>query len=164
MIQKRVNHYASSIVLGLNDALVELTGALAGLTFALRDGKIIALSGLVLGIAASLSMAASSYLSSREEAYESSKKISLKKSVYTGIAYLITVLILVLPYFILTDVYSALVTTLVLAILIIVAYSGYVAKQRKISFWRKFFEMAVITASVSVISFLIGTVLRDTFL
>ena len=36
--------YAGSIVLGLNDALVELTGALAGLTLALQNVKLIALS------------------------------------------------------------------------------------------------------------------------
>ena len=51
--------YAGSIVLGLNDALVELTGALAGLTLALQNVKLIALSGLITGIAASMSMAAS---------------------------------------------------------------------------------------------------------
>jgi len=46
--------YAGSVVLGLNDALVELTGALAGLTLAFRNVNIIALSGLVTGIAAGL--------------------------------------------------------------------------------------------------------------
>jgi rubrerythrin len=37
--------YTGSIVLGLNDALVELTGALAGLTLALQDTQLIALTG-----------------------------------------------------------------------------------------------------------------------
>ncbi len=46
--------YAGSIVLGMNDALVELTGALAGLTLALQDTKLIALSGLITGIAAAV--------------------------------------------------------------------------------------------------------------
>jgi len=162
MVTKKVN-FASAIVLGLNDALVELTGALAGLTFALREGKIIALSGLIIGIAAALSMAASEYLSVREEP-KNNKRLSLKKAVYTGITYLIAVLILVSPYFIFTEVYLSLGTTLILAILIIAVYSGYAAEQRKISFWRKFFEMAIITLSVSIISFLIGTILRNALL
>jgi len=67
------------MVLGLNDALVELTGTLAGLTFALKNTRLIALSGLITGIAATLSMAASEYLSARTE-QESSR--ALKSSVY----------------------------------------------------------------------------------
>lgn len=62
--------YAGSIVLGLNDALVELTGTLAGLTFAFGNSRIIAVTGLIMGVAAALSMAASGYLSSREEDVE----------------------------------------------------------------------------------------------
>jgi hypothetical protein len=67
MLDEERLQYAGSVVLGLNDALVELTGALAGLTLALQNVKLIALSGLITGIAASMSMAASEYLSTRSE-------------------------------------------------------------------------------------------------
>jgi rubrerythrin len=67
MLEEERLEYAGSIVLGLNDALVELTGALAGLTLALQNGRIIAIIGIITGIAASMSMAASGYLASREE-------------------------------------------------------------------------------------------------
>src|SRR3989304_527579 len=59
MLDEERLQYAGSVVLGLNDALVELTGALAGLTLALQNVKLIALSGLIPGIAASMSMAES---------------------------------------------------------------------------------------------------------
>jgi VIT1/CCC1 family predicted Fe2+/Mn2+ transporter len=59
--------YVGSMVLGLSDALVELSGTLAGLTFALQNTRLIALSGLITGISATLSMASSEYLSSRSE-------------------------------------------------------------------------------------------------
>ena len=58
-------NYVGSIVLGLNDALVELTGTLAGLSFALQNTKLIAAVGIITGIAASLSMGASEYLSTK---------------------------------------------------------------------------------------------------
>ncbi|RLD21521.1 MAG: rubrerythrin family protein, partial [Bacteroidetes bacterium] len=58
-------NYAGAIVLGLNDALVEFTGTLAGLTFAFANNLIVGSTGLVMGVAASLSMAASGYLASR---------------------------------------------------------------------------------------------------
>jgi VIT1/CCC1 family predicted Fe2+/Mn2+ transporter len=64
--EDRLN-YMGSVVLGLNDALVELTGALAGLTFALQNPSLIALTGSITGIAAAFSMAASEYLSTKSE-------------------------------------------------------------------------------------------------
>ncbi|MEM2175295.1 MAG: VIT1/CCC1 family protein, partial [Candidatus Micrarchaeia archaeon] len=67
LINEEFLEYTSSLVLGLNDALVELTGSLAGLTFALQNNKLIAISGLITGISASLSMAASEYLSTKNE-------------------------------------------------------------------------------------------------
>ena len=55
------------MVLGLNDALVEFTGALAGYTFALQNTLLVAMTGLITGVAASLSMATSEYLSTKSE-------------------------------------------------------------------------------------------------
>ena len=86
--------YMGSIVLGLNDALVELTGALAGLSFALQNTKLVALAGLVTGIAASMSMAASAYLSKKSEGDAN----PTRSAIYTGIAYITTVILLVLPF------------------------------------------------------------------
>ena len=57
MLDEERLQYVGSMVLGLNDALVELTGTLAGLSLALQNTKLIALSGLVTGISATLSMA-----------------------------------------------------------------------------------------------------------
>src|SRR5574341_282925 len=93
MLDEEHLHYVGSVVLGLNDALVELTGALAGLTLALQNTELIALTGLITGIAASLSMAASEYLSTRSEETE---KHPFRAAVYTGIAYIITVTLLIL--------------------------------------------------------------------
>jgi len=57
LIEEKRLEYTGSIVLGLNDALVEMTGALAGLTLALQNTRLIALSGLVTGIAAASDIA-----------------------------------------------------------------------------------------------------------
>jgi len=149
--------YASSIVLGLNDALVELTGALAGLTLALQNGKIIAVIGLITGIAASMSMAASGYLSSKEEAISKSPK---KSALYTGIAYVITVILLVFPYIVFKNVYFALILTLVISILIIAGYTFYITTAKSQNFSKRFIEMAAISLTVALISFIIGYLLR----
>jgi len=149
--------YVGSIVLGLNDALVELTGGLAGLTFALRSARLVALSGLIVGLAAALSMAASGYLSTKAEKGE---KAPLKSAVYTGATYVVTVILLVLPYLVLGNPYVALACTLIAAMLIVAAFNYYISVARDESFRRLFLEMAGVCLGVSALSFAIGYAAR----
>jgi VIT1/CCC1 family predicted Fe2+/Mn2+ transporter len=149
--------YASSIVLGLNDALVELTGALTGFTLALKHSTIIAVAGLITGIAASLSMAASGYLSTKEDPYQ---KKPLVSAFYTGIAYLITVILLITPYLIFKNVYAALVIMLITGIFVIAFYTFYISTAKSLKFWPRFREMLFISLSIAFISFLIGLLIR----
>ncbi|MDZ7724134.1 MAG: VIT1/CCC1 transporter family protein [candidate division KSB1 bacterium] len=158
LIDEERLQYAGSIVLGLNDALVELTGALAGLTLALQNTALIALSGSITGIAAALSMGASEYLSTKSE--ETQKK-PLRASLYTGTAYLLTVIVLILPYLILDNYYWCLAFTLLGAILIIALFNYYIAVAKDESFRHRFWEMAGLSLSVAAFSFLIGFLLRS---
>jgi VIT1/CCC1 family predicted Fe2+/Mn2+ transporter len=157
---ERLN-YAGAIVLGLNDALVEFTGTLAGLTFAFGNNLIIGSTGLVMGVAASLSMAASGYLASREEEIEDTNPIT--SAIYTGSAYIITVVFLVLPYFLLSNPYYALVIMLGVTIIIIALYTYYISVAKAISFKKRFVEMALISLTVAVISFGIGMIIKNVF-
>ena len=149
--------YTGSMVLGLNDALVELTGALAGLTLALRNTQLIALTGLITGIAAALSMASSEYLSTKAE---ETTKNPVKASIYTGIAYIMTVVVLVLPYLLFTNYYICLACTLVAALLIIGFFNYYISVAKDFSFKERFFEMAGLSLGVATLSFFIGYIIR----
>jgi len=149
--------YIGAIVLGLNDALVELTGSLAGLTLALRHTRLIALSGLIVGIAAAFSMGASAYLSAKADAAD---KQPLRAAIYTSTAYLLTVLLLVVPYLLLRNPYLCLALTLGVAVAIVAAFNYYIAVARGASFRRQFFEMAGISLSVAALSFGVGFALR----
>ena len=159
MLNEKRLDYIGSIVLGLNDALVELTGALAGYTFAIQDSRNIALLGLITGISASLSMGASEYLSKKQEKEER----ALSSSLYTGIAYIITVALLVLPFLLLSNPFINLGITVVIAVLIIFFFNYYISVAKDLSFKKRFLEMAGISIAVAVISFLIGWAVR-TFL
>lgn len=154
LIKDKPLGYLGSVVLGLNDALVELTGVLAGLTFGLQNSKMIASVGIITGIAAAFSMAGSEYLSTKTENNGEIKPITA--SVYTGIAYILTVIILILPYLIFENVYIALSLTLVATILIIAAFNYYTAIAKGYSFKKRFFEMVSISLGVACISFIIG--------
>jgi len=158
MIEEKKLDHVGSIVLGLNDALVELTGVLAGLTFALQNTKLIALAGLITGIAASFSMAASEYLSKRAEDENADALVS---SLYTGAAYIITVVLLILPYLLISNFFISLGATLVIAVLIIFLFNYYISVAKDLNFRRRFTEMAVISLGVAALSFGIGFVIRQ---
>ncbi len=157
MLDEESLRYAGSIVLGLNDALVELTGALAGLTLALQNTQLIALSGMITGVAAALSMAASEYLSTSSEETE---KNPMKASIYTGIAYIITVAILILPYLIFENYYACLAFVLIAAVLIIAGFNYYISVARDVPFRRRFLEMAGVSLGVATLSFVLGYFIR----
>jgi len=160
MLDEERLRYTGSMVLGLNDALVELTGSLAGLTLALQNTKLIALTGSITGIAAALSMGASEYLSTKAEA---TSKNPLRAAIYTGVTYLFTVLFLVLPYLLLRNYFLCLGCTLAEAILIIAFFNYYISVAKDEPFRRRFVEMAGLSLSVAALSFLIGYLIR-TFL
>jgi len=160
LIDEEKLKYAGSIVLGLNDALIELTGALAGLTFAIQNTQIIALAGLITGIAASFSMAASNYLSERADV---DSKNSIKSSAYTGIAYIITVIFLILPFLLIPNPFIALIFTIIIALLIIFLFNFYISTAKDYSFKQRFLEMVILNLSVTAITFGIGIIVREAF-
>jgi VIT1/CCC1 family predicted Fe2+/Mn2+ transporter len=157
LIDEERLRYVGSMVLGLNDALVELTGALAGFTLAFRNTHLIAMAGFITGIAASLSMAASEYLSTKSE--ESSRD-PFKASAYTGSAYVITVLFLIFPYVIFADYYFCLGFTLFNAIIVILLFTFYVSVAKDIPFWKRFSEMAMVSFGIATLTFFIGFFVR----
>ena len=65
MMRKNNFNSAGAIVLGMHDALVSLTGLIAGLAVAMADRYAIILTAIIASITASLSMAASNYLAVR---------------------------------------------------------------------------------------------------
>ena len=158
LIDEEKLRYMGSIVLGLNDALVELLGVLAGLTFTLQNNRLIAVVGLVTGIAASLSMGSSEYLVTKSE---QTAKHPIRSAIYTGSAYFLTVLLLVAPYFLLANFYLALAVAVVNAIIIIFVFNFYLAVVRELNFRERFLEMVFVSLGVAALSFGIGFVARS---
>ncbi len=160
MIDERHLRYIGSIVRGLNDALVELSGAVAGLTFVLNNTSLIGTTGFITGIAASLSMAGSEYLGSKSEETD---KNPVTASLYTGLAYLLVVLFLIFPYFLLGDVIPALAVMLANVLVVVVLFTFYTSVTRDLSFRHEFGEMAAISLGIAAVTFVIGFVIRSAF-
>ena len=159
MLDEERLQYVGAMVLGLNDALVELTGTIAGMTFALMNTRIVALSGIITGISATLSMAASNYLAERAEGNPN----ALKSSLYTGVAYLVTVVLMVAPYLIFpNDMYLyAFISMITIVILIIFVFNYYISVAKSQAFMKNFATMAGISLSVAFISFVIGILAKN---
>jgi VIT1/CCC1 family predicted Fe2+/Mn2+ transporter len=160
LIDEERLQYIGSMVLGLNDALVELTGALAGFTLALQETSIITVTGLIMGLAASLSMGTSEYLSVKAE---DNGKNPVKAALYTGITYVCTVLLLISPYFVSANVYLNLGLVIVIALIIILIFSFYISIAQDISFRQRFGEMTLVSLGITTLSFLIGYLVRSVF-
>jgi VIT1/CCC1 family predicted Fe2+/Mn2+ transporter len=159
MLDEERLKFVGAMVLGMNDALVELTGALAGFAFAMRDGKIVALAGLITGVSATLSMMASSYLSAKAEGDPAAKKSAL----YTGAMYLGTVALMVAPFLILPSdqVFVALALMFGIVVLIIASFNFYISVAKDLHFKERFWEMFLICVGVCVVSFGIGQVAKS---
>lgn len=151
--------YIGSMVLGLNDALVELAGSIAGFTFALANTKMVALSGLIVGISATFSMASSEFLSAKSEG----RSDALKSCAYTGGAYLVTVALLILPYIIFQNALVALACMLAIIVLIIAAFTYYTSVATDQPFKSRFLEMTVISFGVALLSFVVGLIAKELF-
>lgn len=152
-------HYGS-IVLGISDALIEMTGVLAGLTFALKDLKLVALSGLVTGIAASLSMGASEFLSKRAESRDS---LPIKAAFYTLASYLFVVILLISPYLLieqgrfgLEPQILSLSLTLCMGVFVVAGFNKWISVKQNQPFFSRFLEMLGILAIVTAVSYAIG--------
>ena len=159
MLDEESLQYVGSMVLGLNDALVELTGSLAGFTFAMQNTRLIALSGLIIGISATFSMASSEFLAARSEG----RSDALKSCTYTGVAYLFTVVALILPYLLLSSsqYLLALICMLVVVVLIIAGFTYYTSVAMDQPFRSRFAEMAIISIGVAVVSFFVGILAKQ---
>ena len=159
MLDEERLQYVGSMVLGLNDALVELTGSLAGFTFAMQNTRLIALSGLIIGISATFSMASSEFLAARSEG----RSDALKSCSYTGIAYLLTVVALILPYLLLGNAQYilALICMLLVVVLIIAGFTYYTSVAMDQPFRSRFVEMAGISITVAIVSFFVGILAKQ---
>ncbi len=160
MIDEDRLKYIGAVVLGLNDALVELTGVLAGLTLALQNMKLIVVAGLITGIAASLSMAVAAYLAVKQD---DDGRDPLKSALYTGVAYVFTVCFLIFPYWLTANMYLALGAAIVNAILIILVATFYISVAKNVSFRKRFVEMTVLSVIVAGLNFGLGLLVHQVF-
>ncbi|MEM4311707.1 MAG: VIT1/CCC1 family protein [Nitrososphaerales archaeon] len=158
-LDERVVRYMSFIVLGLADAIIEITGVHAGFLGVTSSTLIAGIAGLVVGFAAAISMASASYLQAR---HDPTKKPILS-AFFTGIAYIAAVTLLALPYFLTKDMLYAFTVSLAFAIIMIASFTFYGAVVAERSFSREFLLSVGLTFGTALGAFLFGEFLGGIF-
>lgn len=154
---RKKHKYAPAIVLGMHDAIVSLSGLIAGLTLALADRKTIILSAIIASVAAGLSMGASCYLAEKTN----NNPYAIRAGITTSAAYMGTCVFLIMPFFWFTNTYTALVFSFLMAVAVIIICNLCIRHTHKHSFWRHTIEMLIICTAVSIVAFAVGEVAKN---
>ncbi len=155
-VESTAVRYISFVVLGLADALVEISGIHAGSLGIYNRTEVAGLAGVVAGGAASLAMASAAYAQAKQ-GFQGSAKLS---AVYTGVSYFISAVFLATPYFLTSSMVYALSTSLILAVVMLALTTYYSTVIANKPFMRDFLEILVIllgaTAALYVFGYAVG--------
>jgi len=160
-LEEGVLNHMSSMVLAINNSIQEITGIVVGLTFAIADTLMIGKTALISGIAATLAMVASEYLSQKADSEDGSSPV--QAAVYTGIIYLAVVAFLVSPFFIFTHHYTALAAAIAAVVVIVSVFTFFMSVVKGLNYTKALAEVSIITAGVVTLSFFIGMAMKMIF-
>ncbi len=146
--------YMSFIVLGLADAVVEISGIHAGSLGVYEETRLAGLAGIIAGMAASIAMASAAYAQAKQ-GFEGSAKWS---AIYTGISYMFTAIFLALPYFLSDSMVYALSSSLIVGVVLVAMMTYYDTIISRRPFKRQFGEIAVIILAASLALYIAGYV------
>jgi VIT1/CCC1 family predicted Fe2+/Mn2+ transporter len=148
--------FFSYVILGFNDALIELTGALVGFSLALREPKIVIVAGLVSGITAAASISASAYL----EAEHENGKDPHRAAFYSGMSYLGVAALLVLPFIVTGSILWGVTLMLIVALALVFVLALYSSVVLGKSYLHQVRQILALSLGVAFISFSVGYLLN----
>ncbi|MEM3854939.1 MAG: VIT1/CCC1 transporter family protein [Conexivisphaerales archaeon] len=170
------------VLFGMNDGLVELLAAVSGLAGAYERSILVAITGLVIGIAGALSMSVGAYVSTKSEnELNQNRNLRLKLSkivfgsqqgigervtsakesaTFVGIFYIVGALVPTLPYFLPFSVMVDQLTSTLFAILAL-AVAGYLTSIISgVSGKKKVTEMVLLALGATLATYLLGNAIR----
>jgi VIT1/CCC1 family predicted Fe2+/Mn2+ transporter len=156
--EKRLD-YIGFIVLGLADAIVEITGVHAGFLGVTGSTLIAGVAGVIVGFSAAISMGSASYLQAKQD----TKKSALFSGFLTWASYFCSVVLLALPYFLIRTMIPAFVTSTSVGILLVAGFTFYGAIVFDRKFWREFFETVGLMLGTALATFLLGLIVGAAF-
>jgi VIT1/CCC1 family predicted Fe2+/Mn2+ transporter len=156
-IESSAVRYISFVVLGLADALVEISGIHAGSLGFYDKTEIAGLAGVIAGGAASMAMASAAFAQAKQGDFKGSARLS---AMYTGVSYFITAIILATPYFLTSNMIYALSTSLTLAVIILLVSTWYSVVIQEKRFLRDFVEILLILFGTTIALYAFGYIVH----
>lgn len=158
-LKEAVIKYIGFIALGLADAIVEITGTHTGFLGVTNSTLFAGISGVIVGFSAAISMASASYVQAKQDLERS----SVVSAVATGISYIISVILLAIPYFLTSSMAIAFIFSAISGIALIAFLTFYTTVVFDRTFWRDFLETTALMLITAVATFGIGTLLGKAF-
>nr|BAJ49560.1 conserved hypothetical protein [Candidatus Caldarchaeum subterraneum] len=158
-IDEPILRYIGFIALGLSDSIIEVSGVHAGFLGVTSSTLIAGVAGLVVGFAASISMGVAAYLKAKSEL----RQKTLTSGLVTGVVYILSTIILALPYFLTHDMLEAFTASVALAIILASSFTYYVAVVNETSFKREVLENTLLIMGTAAATFLFGEFLGNLF-
>ena len=165
-IQETIIKYIGSVALGLADAIVEITGVHAGFLGVTNSTLFAGISGLIVGISAAISMSSAAYLQAKQDPSmrgSSGRRLAWKSAVITGISYILSVVMLAIPYFLTHNMIYAFMFSVMAGMSLIAFLSFYSAVVFDRRFWREFLETVGLMLATAAITFVLGAFLGNVF-
>lgn len=155
-VESTAVRYISFVVLGLADALVEISGIHAGSLGIYNRTEIAGLAGVVAGGAASMAMASAAYAQAKQ-GFHGSARLS---AVYTGVSYFVSAVLLATPYFLTPSMVYALTSSLGLAVVMLALATYYSTVISNKPFTKDFLEILAILLGATVALYFFGYAVR----
>ncbi len=155
-VESSAVRYISFVVLGLADALVEISGIHAGSLGFYDKTEIAGLAGVIAGGAASLAMASAAYAQAKQ-GFKGSAKLS---ATYTGISYFVTAIMLATPYFLTANMVLAMASSLAFAVVILAVTTWYSIVIQAKPFMKDFLEILLILFAATIALYAFGYLVR----
>ncbi|MFP3268935.1 MAG: VIT1/CCC1 family protein [Desulfurococcales archaeon] len=158
-LDEKIVKYMSFVILGLADAIVEINGVHAGFLGVTESTIVTGIAGLVVGLSAAISMSSAAYLQAKHDVGKSPKT----SAIMTGIAYILAVLALALPYFLIRRMISAFAVSVSLGIVMIAGFTYYASILQRKEFLREFLESTALMMGTALASYIFGDALGTFF-
>lgn len=165
-------NYIRSIVFGLNDGLVEILAAVAGIAVVATSGTVVIVAGVIIGVSGTLSMAGGSYLSAKshnlmedidEDGEGNTNTTPLQEALYTGVYYFLGSLVAIIPFVFGLVGVAGILVAVILVSLVLTMVSIIVAVVSGTSVQKRVFEMLAVSLGAVMVTVILGTVARVYF-
>ena len=148
--------YISFVILGLADAIVEISGIHAGSLGIYNSTELTGMAGIVAGAAASIAMASAAYAQAKQ-GFRGSAPVSAS---FTGASYFVSAAILAGPYFLTGAMVTAMAVSLTFGIVMVMAATYYNSVVSGKRFIKDFAELVAIMLAATAALYLFGDVVR----